>query len=95
MVALYDLELEQLDVKTSFLHGDLEEKIYIEQLEDFKVEGKENHICLLKRSFYSLKQSLRQWNRRFDSFVLRIGYMGVCMILVSTTEFWVISHLFY
>ena len=45
MVALYDLELEQLDVKTAFLHGELEETIYMHQLEGFIVEGKEDHVC--------------------------------------------------
>ena len=60
LVAQGDLELEQLDVKTVFLHGDLEEEIYMYQLEGFKVEGKENQVCRLKKSLYGLKQSLRQ-----------------------------------
>ena len=42
LVAQYDLELVQLDVKTAFLHGDLEEEIYMTQPDGFKVAGKEN-----------------------------------------------------
>lgn len=64
MVALFDLELEQLDVKTAFLHGELEERIYMHQPEGFIVQGKEDHVCLLKKSLYGLKQSPRQWYKR-------------------------------
>ena len=49
LVALYDLELEQLDVKTVFLHGNLEEEIYIHQPEGFVVPGKEDYVCRLKK----------------------------------------------
>nr|GEV15330.1 vinorine synthase-like [Tanacetum cinerariifolium] len=60
IVALQDLELEQLDVKTAFLHSHLEEEIYVEQPEGFKVPGKEDHVCRLKKSLYGLKQNPRQ-----------------------------------
>nr|GEW33082.1 hypothetical protein [Tanacetum cinerariifolium] len=68
------LELEQLDVKTTFLHGHLEEEIYVEQPEGFKVPGKEDHVCRLKKLLYGLKQSPRQWYKRFDSFMIGHGY---------------------
>lgn len=55
-----DLELEQLDVKTTFLHGDLEEEIYMNQSEGYVVKGKDDWVCLLKKSLYGLKQSPRQ-----------------------------------
>ena len=58
-VVQFDLELIQLDVKTAFLHNDLEEEIYISKPDGFKVVGKENWICKLKKSLYGLKQSLR------------------------------------
>ncbi|GLJ31516.1 hypothetical protein SUGI_0632490 [Cryptomeria japonica] len=56
----YDLHLEQLDVKTTFLHGDLEEEIYMLQPQGYEVKGKENLVCRLKKSLYGLKQAPRQ-----------------------------------
>ncbi|KAG8474748.1 hypothetical protein CXB51_031715 [Gossypium anomalum] len=66
IVAMHDLELEQLDVKTAFLHGELEEDIYMQQPEGFTVFRKEDYVCLLKKSLYGLKQSPRQWYKRFN-----------------------------
>ncbi|KAG8498844.1 hypothetical protein CXB51_005680 [Gossypium anomalum] len=66
IVAMHDLELEQLDVKTTFLHGELEEDIYMQQPEGFTVSEKEDYVCLLKKSLYGLKQSPRQWYKRFN-----------------------------
>ena len=74
LAANLDLEIEQLDVKTTFLHGDLEEEIYMEQPEGFTVKGKENLVCRLKKSLYGLKQAPRQWYKKFDSFMVDHGY---------------------
>ncbi|KAJ4730101.1 Retrovirus-related Pol polyprotein from transposon TNT 1-94 [Melia azedarach] len=74
IVAHQDLELEQLDVKTAFLHGELEDEIYMTQPDGFQVPGKEDYVCKLKKSLYGLKQSPRQWYKRFDSYMIEIGY---------------------
>ena len=74
IVAMHDLELEQLDVKTEFLHGELEEDIYMEQPEGFVIPGKEKLVCKLKKSLYGLKQSPRYWYKRFDTFMLSQGF---------------------
>ncbi|PRQ29843.1 putative RNA-directed DNA polymerase [Rosa chinensis] len=74
MAASMDLEVEQLDVKTAFLHGDLEEEIYMEQPEGFEVERKQHMVCKLKKSLYGLKQAPRQWYKKFDSFMVGHGY---------------------
>ncbi|CAN1822894.1 Retrovirus-related Pol polyprotein from transposon TNT 1-94, partial [Linum perenne] len=74
LVAQFDLKLEQLDVKTAFLHGDLEEEIYMAQPDGFQVAGKEKCVCNLKKSLYGLKQSPRQWYKRFDLFMTQHGF---------------------
>ena len=60
IVAAQDLELEQMDVKTAFLHGQLDETIYMEQPPGFREPGSEGKVCLLQKSLYGLKQSPRQ-----------------------------------
>ena len=57
LASCLNLEVEQLDMKTTFLHGDLEEKIYMQQPEGFEVKGKENLMYKLKKSLYGLKQA--------------------------------------
>ena len=52
LVVVEDLHIEQLDVKTTFLHGDLEEDIYMQQPQGYEVIGKENLVCRLKKSLY-------------------------------------------
>ncbi|KAH9762947.1 hypothetical protein KPL70_001004 [Citrus sinensis] len=74
IAAYNDLELDQMDVKTAFLHGNLEEEILMDQPEGFIEEGTEDMVCLLKRSLYGLKQSPRQWYLRFDEFMISHGY---------------------
>ena len=55
MVAVENLHLKQLDMKTTFLHGDLEEDIYMSQPEGFIVQGQKNLVCKLRKSLYGLK----------------------------------------
>lgn len=74
LVVNEDLYLEQLDVKTAFLNGTLEEEIFMEQLEGYEAKGKEDMVCLLKKSLYGLKQSPSQWNKRFDGFMKDQGF---------------------
>ncbi|KAL6323847.1 hypothetical protein AAG906_005842 [Vitis piasezkii] len=59
LAASLDLEIEQMDVKTTFLHGDLDKEIYMEQPEGFIIKGKEDYVCKLKKSLYGLKQAPR------------------------------------
>ncbi|KAE8686001.1 hypothetical protein F3Y22_tig00111088pilonHSYRG00304 [Hibiscus syriacus] len=74
MCATLNLHLEQLDVKTAFLHGNLEEEIYMLQPEGFEEKEKKNLVCRLNKSLYGLKQAPRCWYKRFDSFIICLGY---------------------
>ena len=74
ITAHLDLKLEQMDVTTVFLHGDLEEKIQMDQPRGFEAKGEVEKVCLLRKSLYGLKQSPRQWYQKFDSVMLGQGY---------------------
>ena len=58
-IRLLDLELHQIDVKTTFLNIDLDKEIYMEEALGFIKKGMESKVCKLKRSIYGLKQSFR------------------------------------
>ena len=72
-----DLELHQMDVKTAFLNGDLDEEIYMQQPLGFIKKGNENKVCKLKRSIYWLKQSSRQWYLRFHKAVTSYNFQMI------------------
>lgn len=74
IVAIKDLYLEQLDVKTAFLHGDSDEEIRMHQPEGFSEKGEEDMMCRLKKSLYGLKQAPRQWYKKFDGFMHKEGF---------------------
>eukprot|EP00253_Pinus_taeda_P006746 PITA_06746 len=63
-------KLHQLDVKSAFLNGDLKEEIYLAQPEGFVKKGQEHLVCRLKKALYDLKQALRSWYEKVDSFFL-------------------------
>ena len=67
LVATFDLEVEQMDVKTTFIHGELEEEIYMKQHGEFTLKGKKELVCKLKKSLYGIKQSPRMWYQKFDA----------------------------
>jgi hypothetical protein len=74
LTACYVLELHQMDVKTAFLNGHLEEVIYMLQPEGFREKGNENLVCKLNRSIYGLKQASRQWYILFDNAITSYGF---------------------
>uniref|UniRef100_A0ACD5Z493 Uncharacterized protein n=1 Tax=Avena sativa TaxID=4498 RepID=A0ACD5Z493_AVESA len=74
LTAYFDLELHQMDVKTSFLNGILEEEIYMSQPDGFIEKGNIGKVCKLNRSIYGLKQASRQWYILFDNAITSYGF---------------------
>ena len=67
-----DLEINQVDVITTFLNGDIDMEMYVEQPEGYN-RG-ENLVCKLNKGLYSLKQSPRLWNHHINTYLIRIGF---------------------
>ena len=74
LASIHNLIIHQMDVKTAFLNGELEEEVYMQQPEGFVVPGQENKVCKLVKSLYGLKQAPKQWHQKFDEVVLSNGF---------------------
>ncbi|KAG8483480.1 hypothetical protein CXB51_023157 [Gossypium anomalum] len=74
LAAQMEWKIHQLDVKSAFLNGYLEEEIYVEQPEGFKVPHKEDMVYRLKKALYGLKQAPRAWYSRIDSYLVGLGF---------------------
>ena len=65
-----DFKLYQMDVKSAFLNGFIEEKVYVEQPPGFKSFNFPNHVLKLSKALYGLKQAPRAWYERLSNFLL-------------------------
>jgi hypothetical protein len=74
LVAHFNLELHQMDVKTTFLNGNIDETIYMLQPENFVSGDPKNMVCKLKKSIYGLKQASRQWYFKFHQVIISFGF---------------------
>jgi hypothetical protein len=70
----HDLEMHQIDVKTAFLYGEIEEEIYMRQPAGYVEPGSEHKVCRLLRGLYGLKQAGRAWNQRLHAELVEIGF---------------------
>ncbi|GJV52163.1 zinc finger, CCHC-type containing protein [Tanacetum coccineum] len=75
MASIYNLIIHQMDVKTTFLNGELDEEVYSNQPRDFIMPGNENKVCKLIKSLYGLKQAPKQCHQKFNEMVLSNGYL--------------------
>ncbi|KAK1683412.1 hypothetical protein QYE76_044260 [Lolium multiflorum] len=75
IAAFFDYEIWQMDVKTAFLNGDIEEELYMVQPKGFVDPKNADKVCKLQRSIYGLKQASRSWNRRFDKVIKDFGFI--------------------
>jgi hypothetical protein len=74
LVASMGWKLHQMDVKTTFLNGEIEEEVYIEKPEGFVIHDKRSHVCRLKKALYGLKQAPHTWYEKMDGFLMSLGF---------------------
>jgi hypothetical protein len=67
-------KFHQMDVKTTFLNGVIEEEVYIEKPQGFEVEDIKTHVCKLKKALYGLKKDPRAWYGKIDGFLKSLGF---------------------
>ncbi|KAD7479019.1 hypothetical protein E3N88_02155 [Mikania micrantha] len=75
LASIHKLLIHQMDVKTAFLNGELEEEVYMKQPKGFVLPGQENKVCKLIKSLYGLKQAPKQWHQKFDDVILSHGFL--------------------
>ena len=74
LVAHFDLELHQMNVKMAFLNGELEEKVYMKQHKGFSSSASDNLVSRLNKSIYGLKQASRQWYLKFHKVITLFSF---------------------
>jgi len=74
LVASQGCTLHQMDVKTTFLHGMLQEEVHVEQPQGFEVEDRKTHVCRLKKALYGLKQAPRASYTDINSYLMNLGF---------------------
>ena len=63
-----------MDVKSAFFNGELEEEIYMDQLDEFIAQGQESKVCRLLKSLYGLKQAPKWWHEKFNKTLTSAGF---------------------
>jgi hypothetical protein len=74
IAAVNKWKVHQMDMKTTFLNGVIEEEVYVEQPQGFETHENHTHVYRLKKSLYGLNQAPRAWYSRIDSFLMSLGF---------------------
>ncbi|KAL3506653.1 hypothetical protein ACH5RR_032035 [Cinchona calisaya] len=74
MAAQLKWKVYQFDIKSAFLNANLEEKVYVNQLDGFVVKGAEEKVYKLNKELYGFKQALRAWYNKVDSYFRKNGF---------------------
>ena len=74
IAALEDFDIYSVDVKTTYLYGDLDEEIYMEQPEGFRIPGSENKVWRLRKALYGLKQAGLSWWKVLTASMTELGF---------------------
>ncbi|GKA14468.1 zinc finger, CCHC-type containing protein [Tanacetum coccineum] len=75
LASIHNLIIHQMDVNTTFLNGEMDEEVYMNQPQGFIMLSNENKVCKLIKSLYGLKQAPKQLHQNFDEAVLSSGYL--------------------
>ncbi|KAG8474926.1 hypothetical protein CXB51_031645 [Gossypium anomalum] len=98
LASTHKLHTHQMDGKTTFLNGDLEEEVYMEQPESFMLLGNEHKVFKLINSLYVLKQVPKQWHEKFDLVILSYVFLhngaDKCIYTKFTDKYGVIIYLY-
>ena len=74
LVFIFGWKMYQMDVKTAFLNGNIDQEVFIEQLEGFVLHSRDSHVCRLRKALYGLKQAPKVWYERIDGFLKDLGF---------------------
>jgi hypothetical protein len=83
--------LHQMDVKNDFLHGDLQEEVYMEQPPGYVDQTHPNLLCRLKKALYGLKQALITWSNKIGQYLVTSGFKHL-MLICEKDKSWDYSH---
>jgi hypothetical protein len=74
LASMMKWKVHQMDVKTTFVNGEIKEEVYVEQPFGFNTHDRETRVCRLKKDLYGLKQAPRAWYGRIDNFLMSLGF---------------------
>lgn len=96
IAAIHHMHIRQLDVKTAFLNGQLEEEVYMRQLSDYKIGDLKDYVWKLKRLIYGLKQAPRVWNAVATTFLTENGFKtslsDQCIFYNESEQLWLLLY---